>query len=217
MVAGDTHVVVDTTPDFRTQVLRSGIRRIDAVLFTHAHADHIFGLDDVRRFNTIQDEVIPAYGTPETLADVRQAFSYIGTAEVAGVFRPRLTFEPIEQSVTIGGLTVTPLDVAHGPMRTVGYRFDANGHRLGYFPDCASMSDDVVGELQGADVMILDALRHRPHGTHLSVSESLRYLARVGARQSYITHMTHDLDHAATEAEMPRDVRVPSDGLTIEW
>ncbi len=209
-------VLVDTPPDFREQALRYRLPRVDAVLFTHAHADHVMGFDDIRRFNTMQHGVIPAYGAPETMADVRRIFSYIGTERVPGFYRPQIEFHVRTAPFTIGGLRVTPLSVWHGPDPVHGYRFDAGGRSLAYVPDCSGMPDEAIEAVQGVDVMVLDALRHRPHLTHLTVEQSVDLLRRIGARQSWLVHMCHDLDHEATEAALPAGVRLSYDGLVVE-
>jgi len=214
--AADSHIVVDTTPDFREQALQFKIPRVDAVLFTHSHADHIFGFDDIRRFNTIQDSVIPAYGSAETIGDLKRVFNYIRTEKVPGVFRPRIEYREISGCFDIGSIHIVPVEVIHGAKRTLGYRFENSGCALGYVPDCHEMSDDAVDRLKGLDVMILDALRHKPHKTHLTVEESVRLLERIGAKESYITHMCHDLDHNETQKLLPESIHVSYDGLIIE-
>lgn len=216
--AGTTHVVVDTAPDFREQVLAYGVRRIDAVLFTHSHADHVFGFDDIRRFNTIQDCVIPAYGSSQTVADLRRIFEYVDSGPNAlGLFKPRIEFRTVSGSFDIGGLQVQPLPVVHANTETLGFLFRADGRSLAYIPDCAEMPDPVREAVTGVDVMILDALRHRPHATHLTVEASLALLQRIGARQSYIVHLSHDLDHETTQAGMPENIQVSYDGLVLDW
>lgn len=214
---GVTHLIVDTTPDFREQALTFRVPRVDAVFYTHAHADHVFGLDDIRRFNTIQRQSIPAYGSEETVADLKRIFNYVNSREVPGVYRPQVEFVSIDGPVEVGAFRVEPLPVTHGRMATFGYQVVHGARRLGYIPDCASMSDDVVRRLAGADVMILDALRHLPHSTHLTVEESLTYLRRIGAGRSYLTHMTHDIDHAVLSAALPERIHVSWDGLQIDW
>ena len=213
--AEGVHVVVDTSPDFREQALRFRIPRVDAVLFTHAHADHVFGFDDIRRFNTVQHETIPAYGHPATLAEIRRVFNYIGACPIAGVYRPLIEFREVRGPFTVGPLHVTPFPVLHDDKPTLGYRFRHGGRSLAYVPDCREMDEAALSAVRGVDVMLLDALRHRPHITHMTVQESLATLARIQAGRSFLTHMCHDLDHAETEAQLPENIRLAYDGLEI--
>lgn len=214
--AAGTHIVIDTTPDFRDQVLTFGVPRVDAVLFTHAHADHVLGLDDIRRFNTIQQCSIPAYGSESTVEDLKRIFNYVNLQEVPGVYRPQVSFVSVDSAFTCGGISVDPLPVVHGKMKTFGYLLRADGRSVGYVPDCAAMSEEVVEMLQGIDLMILDGLRHKPHQTHLTVKDSVALLKGIGAGHSYITHMTHDLDHVETESSMPDGIGVAYDGLAVD-
>lgn len=208
-------LVIDTSPDFRQQALDLGIERVDAVVFTHAHADHILGFDDIRRFNTIKGGVIPAYGDSVTLGDVRRIFHYIGNKpSPEGLYRPLIDFVPVEGPFTVGKIMLTPLEVRHGRKMT-GYLIEYGGRRVGYVPDCSAMPDETVGMLKSADVMILDALRYRPHPAHLCLDETLALLERIGAERSYLIHLCHDMDHAALEAGLPPSVRVSHDGLRL--
>ena len=214
--AAGVHVVVDTAPDFREQALTFKIPRVDAVLFTHGHADHIFGFDDIRRFNTVQNEVIPAYGHPATLASIRRIFDYIGASPVPGLYRPLIVFREATEPFAIGPLRVTPFEVMHDENPTLGYLFQEGARSLAYVPDCLEMSDVVIDLLHGVDVMVLDALRHRPHRTHMTLEQSLATLARIRPERAFLTHMCHDLDHAETEAMLPENIRLAYDGLSVE-
>jgi phosphoribosyl 1,2-cyclic phosphate phosphodiesterase len=207
--------VIDTPPDFRQQVLDFGVEQVDAVVFTHAHADHIFGFDDIRRFNTLKGGVIPAYGDAETLEDVQRVFHYVGNKPCPhGLYRPLVEFVEVCGPFEVGDVTLTPLDVQHGRKMT-GYLMACDGVKVGYVPDCHGMPASTVSKLCGVDVMILDALRYRPHPSHICVEESLGLLAKIGARDSYLIHLCHDLDHAALESELPAGVHVSYDGLKI--
>jgi phosphoribosyl 1,2-cyclic phosphate phosphodiesterase len=214
--AGGTHLVIDTPPDFREQALETAIPRVDAVLFTHTHADHIFGFDDLRRFNLLQGEVIPAYASAAAIRDLRRIFNYVNeTPDPRGLFRPVIRYETAEAPFRVGAVAVEPVPVFHGDAVVLGYRLDADGRTLGYVPDCSRMPDAALERFSGVDVMILDALRRRPHLTHFTVAESTAVLRRIGAARSYIIHMCHDLDHAETERALPDGMAVSYDGLTI--
>jgi len=210
-----TAFVIDTPPDFRQQMLDAGIERVDAVVFTHAHADHIFGFDDIRRFNTLQDRVIPAYADAETMEDIRRVFHYVGNKpEQKGLYRPLVDFVVIDGPFRVGDVLLTPLDVEHGRKMT-GFLIEQGGCRIGYVPDCHVMPSATVDSLRDVDVMILDALRYRPHPSHICVDESLALLAKIHAKESYLIHLCHDVDHAGLEARLPAGVHVSSDGQIL--
>lgn len=209
-------ILIDTPPDFREQALAYRVPRVDAVLFTHAHADHVFGLDDLRRYNVMQGGVIPAYGSAGTLSDLRRIFNYVDEEQEAGVYRPQIAFVEASGSFAIGPVRVEPLRVVHGSKPTQGYLLRHGQASLGYVPDCHDMPDSVVAQARGIELMILDGLRHRPHATHLTVAQSVEILQRIGARRSYLVHMCHDLDHAETERTLPPGIALSYDGLVLE-
>jgi phosphoribosyl 1,2-cyclic phosphate phosphodiesterase len=214
--AAGVHVVVDTSLDFREQALAYRIPRVDAIFITHSHADHIFGLDDVRRYNTIQGGGVPVFGSPATIGDLRRIFAYVSaTPTPKGVFRPRLDFRSLESAVEIGGVRVEPLRVLHGESETYGYRLNAEGRSLGYVPDCHEMPEESLERLRGVNVMVLDALRHRPHPTHLTVADSAALLRRIAAGRSLMTHLCHDIEHAETQAGLPQGIELAYDGLSL--
>ncbi len=216
LVVPGAHILVDCAPDFREQALAYGLRRVDAILFTHAHADHIFGLDDIRRFNTVQDGVIPAYAAPETLVDIKRVFSYITEEKVHGLYRPMVEFRPVEGAFSIGDVKITPFDVEHGSMRTLGFRFDWRGCSLGYVPDCHTMPELAEDTLKGVDVIVLDCLRLSPrHVTHLVLDQCLELLDRIGAKQSFLIHLCHNVDHAELASQLPDGIAPAYDGMQL--
>lgn len=210
------HVQVDTPPEFRLQALAAGLPRVDAALITHTHADHIFGMDDLRQFNAVQGSPIPVYGAIADLRHLRAIFDYMFRPAPKGTTRPRVELKTVDGPFSLGPFRVTPLPVRHGPDTILAWRLDAGGRSLVYAPDCSGIPDDAWNGLAGLDAMILDALRPTPHPTHLSLPESLALLERIGARRSYITHLCHRLRHDETSRALPAGVYVPWDGLVVE-
>jgi phosphoribosyl 1,2-cyclic phosphate phosphodiesterase len=204
---------VDTSPDLRAQALQHGLRRIDAILYTHSHADHVLGLDEVRRFNSIQRQPIPCYGDVRTLTDVRRIFAYAfdeGTPVGGGL--PKLVLFPLAGEFCIGDATFIPVPLMHGSRQIYGYRLG----NFAYLTDCSAIPDESWALLEGVKIVILDALRDRPHPTHLSVGESLAIVKRLAPEQAFFTHMCHDLPHVATCARLPEGVELAYDGLAFE-
>ncbi len=205
-------LLVDTGPDLRTQALRQGLARVDAVLFTHPHADHLLGLDEVRRFNTLQRRPMPCYGSAATLVEVRRVFAYAFESRQEGGGVPRLDLRPVEGPFAIGRTVVTPVPVMHGDLPILGYRVGA----FAYLTDCSAIPDASWPLLDGIRVLAVDALRHRPHPTHFTVAQAVEAGARAGAARTLLTHIAHDLGHAETSARLPAGVELAYDGLMVE-
>jgi len=205
-------IVIDTTPDFRAQALREGMNRLDAVLFTHAHADHILGLDDVRVFYFRQQKPIPIYAEAQCMADIQRTFKYIfdGDYPYGGIARldPHLIDGPFE----VEGLKIIPVPLLHGKLPILGFRI--NG--VAYLTDVSEIPESSYPLLQGLEVLILDTLRPLPHPTHLTVEQALSVMERLGVRRGYGTHIAHDLGHEETNALLPPQVRLAYDGLQID-
>jgi phosphoribosyl 1,2-cyclic phosphate phosphodiesterase len=206
-------ILVDTTPDFRQQALRHGLRHLDAVLFTHAHADHILGLDDLRRFNVMQSGAITCWADAATWVSLRQTFAYAfdGQARLGGGV-PQIEPRTIDGPFVAGGLRVVPIPLLHGRMPMLGFRFGS----VAYLTDCNALPDEAWPLLAGLDTLVLDALRDRPHSTHFSVDEAVAVAARIGARRTVFTHMTHDLGYRDTCARLPAGVTLAYDGLVLD-
>jgi phosphoribosyl 1,2-cyclic phosphate phosphodiesterase len=204
--------VVDTSPDFREQALRFGIPRVDAVLYTHSHADHVFGLDDLRPFNFKQRAAIPCYGSPETVGRLRQVFAYAFEESQQGGGKPRLDLVAIEDPFELFGETVTPVPVQHGDMRVYGYRTGG----FAVVTDVNHIPEASLERLGGLDLLILSALRYRPHPTHYSVDEALAMAARIGARRTLFTHIAHEIDHETLSRALPPEVELGYDGLVVD-
>ena len=206
-------VLVDTTPDLRAQALRHDIRRVDAILFTHSHADHVMGLDEVRRYNMLAGRSMPIYADARTLRELRRTFSYIfeSTAPKGGGV-PDLTLWTIGGAFSLGRQEVWPVPIRHGPWEILGFRFG----RFAYLTDCNGIPDRSLAQLTDLDVLVLDALRHRPHPTHFTLAQAVDMAAAVGARRTYFTHIAHELGHAATCAALPASMALAHDGLELD-
>ena len=209
---GDRGIVIDTATEFRLQCIANGIERLDAVLFTHAHADHVHGLDDVRRFNSLQGTRIPCYGSPETTRYLTQKFDYIFHETQAGGGKPDVEFIGVEGPFELFGREVIPLPVRHGALLVYGYRIG----RFAYVTDASEIPPETLAKLEDLDTLILNALRPEPHPTHLSIGEAVALIEQLRPKRAYLTHMSHSVEHAAAEAALPPLVRLGYDGLQFD-
>jgi phosphoribosyl 1,2-cyclic phosphate phosphodiesterase len=205
-------ILIDTTPDFRTQALRAPVERVDAILYTHAHADHILGLDDVRPFNYRQRAAIPIYAKQDTLDSIQRVFRYALEPEPKQTSIPKLKLHAIgEEPFDLFGLKIEPLRVLHGATEILGFRFGP----AAYITDQSDLPAETKDKLRDLDVLFLDALRHKPHPTHSTVAQSLQWVEELKPRRAFFTHISHDLGHASTERSLPGGVRLAYDGLEI--
>jgi phosphoribosyl 1,2-cyclic phosphate phosphodiesterase len=205
-------ILIDTSADFRAQALRFDVTRVDAVLFTHSHADHIFGLDETRRFNTLQREAIPLYADERTLADIRRIFDYaFQKSEGAYEYVPRLNPFVVGGPFCFGRQEIVPIPVWHGVRPILGYRIGG----FAYLTDCSGIPETSWPLLEGVQTLVVSALRDRPHPSHFTVAQALDVAARVAAPRTWFTHMCHDLGHAATNARLPAGVELAYDGLVV--
>jgi phosphoribosyl 1,2-cyclic phosphate phosphodiesterase len=212
-VPGSARILVDTSSDLRQQALTHGITRVDAVLITHSHADHVMGLDEIRRFNHIQGGSIPFFANEVAWETLRKTFFYVfdGVPRLGGGV-PKIEPRSIDGPFSIGGVHVVPVALWHGRMPILGFRFGS----FAYLTDCNSIPDESWPLLQGVETLVLDALRDKPHPTHFTVAEALAVVERLKPRRTYFTHMGHELGHAATNARLPAGVELAYDGLVVD-
>ena len=208
----DRNIVVDTATDFRLQMIGNNIKHLDAVLFTHAHADHVHGLDDIRQFNKIQNAAIPCYANTETIESIKKKYDYIFEPTQEGGGKPDITLHTVQADFQLFGRTVIPLPVKHGILDVLGYRVG----KFAYITDASSVPDETIQKLTGVDILIINALRYIPHATHLSVGQAIKIINRIQPRNSYLTHIGHVLEHERLKSEMPENIHMGYDGLTIE-
>jgi len=210
---GGKFVLIDTTPDFREQAIREHVRQIDAVLYTHTHADHILGIDDLRPLSYHRENKIPLYARPESAEFLRNMFRYIFDADYKFGGLAQVELKPIEGAFELFGAKFTPVPVIHGETEIYGFRFGS----AAYLTDFSAVPESSYPLLQDLDVLFLDALRYKPHPTHSTVEQSLRIAGTLGANRVFFTHICHDLGHEATNAKLPPNVRLSYDGMKLEF
>jgi len=210
---GGHTVLIDTTPDFRQQALREKITRIDAVLYTHAHADHILGLDDLRPLTFKREQKLPLYADESSAKLIERMFAYVFDPDSRYSTRPQVTLHRLNGTLELFGAKFQPLKVMHGDTDVTGFRFGT----AAYLTDFSSIPEETMQALHGLDVLFLDALRHRPHPTHSSLEESLQIVERLKPARAFFVHMSHDLGHEETNRSLPPSVRLAHDGLKLEF
>ncbi|MCY3023620.1 MAG: MBL fold metallo-hydrolase [Planctomycetota bacterium] len=215
-----TTVVIDTSADFRQQMLRAGVRHLDAVLISHHHADHVVGIDDVRRYNALQNAPLDCWATPGTLATLRQSFWYVfSDVDYVRWGLPCLRPRPIAhgQPIEVGCLRIEPLALDHEVIQNTGFRITCDGSAaLAYCLDVKRIPPESYARLKGTHTLVLDMLRETPHPTHMSLSEALEAVARIAPQRAWFAHIAHEVDHRALEARLPPHIRVAYDGLVLE-
>lgn len=216
--SGERRVVIDTTPEFRLQALAAGLKTLDAVLYTHAHADHIFGLDDVRIFNWRTKQPMPIYGTADTLQEIRQRFIYVFQEGQEGGGKPKLELHPVDGPFEVAGLRVLPLEVMHGSLPVTAFRIQEhdNGPEFAYATDCNAIAPETLSQLRGLDLLILDALGKNRHPTHFSLEQAIDVAQAVAPKQTLFTHISHSMEHQETNASLPENMALAHDGQMVE-
>lgn len=204
-------LLIDTAPELRIQAVREKIKDVNAVLFTHCHADHLFGLDDVRRFNQLSGRPLPCYGNAETLSTIRQAFDYVFKPTQIGGGKPSLDLCEIDGAFDVQGVNITPIPILHGMLDILGYRIGD----FAYITDCSHIPKSSECLLENLDTLVLGVLRHEPHETHFSVSQGLAVIERLEPGRTFFTHIAHKLDHNTTNRALPPNVQLAHDGLKI--
>lgn len=213
--AGGKHFLIDTTPDLRLQLLRDPIPRLDFILFTHSHSDHLMGLDDIRPFNFRQRDTIRAYTSAFTAKAIRRAFSYIWDpySQIGGG-KPQLELVEVDETFNVEGIDITPLPVQHGDWTIYGFRIGP----FAYITDTNGIPEASMKLLEGVDTLALDGLRPSPpHPTHFTIGQAIDVAKRIGARMTYLIHLTHEVDHATFDAQLPDGVKLAYDGLRLEF
>ncbi|OHB26370.1 MAG: MBL fold metallo-hydrolase [Desulfuromonadaceae bacterium GWC2_58_13] len=205
------NILVDTSTDLRQQALRENITHIDAVLYTHTHADHVNGIDDLRPFNMASGEAIPIHGSSEDLDVLRRVFAYIFDECDEPGYRPRLQPQAISDVFTLFGLEIVPLPLLHGPGRSLGYRIGP----FAYLTDCSSVPETTLGVLAGIEILVIDGLRFLPHASHLNIPQALLLAERIGAQRTILTHLSHDVDYPRHAPMMPAGTELAYDGQRL--
>lgn len=210
----DSAVLIDVPAEFRLSALKYSIKRIGAILLTHAHADHTAGLDDVRVYNELQDAAIKLYADSGTIADIRRRFHYVFEKTQEGGGKPKLELVEIKagEKFTADGLEVMPFKVKHGELDVMGFRIGM----LAYITDVSEIPQEAFAAIKGAETLVVDALRPEPHPTHFNIFEAVEAAEKIGAQRTFFTHISHRLEQEETELELPRDIRLAYDGLKIE-
>lgn len=207
----ETSLLIDTATEFRLQAIKANIKKVDGVLYTHCHADHVFGFDDLRVFSKLTDRSVPVYGNEPTIAELRDVFSYVFRKTQEGGGKPQVETIVVKDSFRIQDVVVQPIPVFHGVLPILGYRIG----NLAYITDCSYIPPSSLKLLEGLELLVLGVIRHEPHPTHMNVEQALKLTHQVQAKRTYFTHISHLLEHEETSKALPDGVSLAYDGLTI--
>lgn len=209
----DRNILIDTTTDLRTQALARSLERVDAVLYTHAHADHIHGIDDLRAFNLAAgNKAIPCFGSAETITRIKRIFEYIFREDGKDGWKPNLAIQEVSAPFDLFGNIVEPIEISHGDATIFGYRIG----KFAYLTDCSAIPAASIEKLRGIELLILGALRHKPHPTHFSIDQAIEASRLVGPKRTVFTHLGHNLDYKKDNHTLPRGFELAYDGMMIE-
>ncbi|MBI5560456.1 MAG: MBL fold metallo-hydrolase [Deltaproteobacteria bacterium] len=212
VTSGDKNILIDTSTDLRAQSLANNIEKIDAVFFTHPHADHLHGIDDLRIFNIIQKGAIPCYADERTIARIKHLFEYIFASNEYDGWKPRLLLSAVNSSMKLFGLDITPVPIYHGRGTILGYRIND----AAYLTDCSGVPEETLEKLKGLKVLIVGALRKRPHPSHFSMDQAIEFSEAVSAKTTVLTHLSHNIDYVKDSVALPPGVSFAYDGMEIE-
>lgn len=207
------NVLIDTPPELRLQCIRFGVERVDAVLYTHAHADHLFGLDDIRRFNELQGRDMPIYAEPTALETLRQAFAYVFMPTQLAGGKPQLQLIALDGPLPLCGAEVEPLRVYHGTLPILAFRVGG----FAYVTDVSFIPPETEARLQGLEWLLLDAVRYEPHPTHFCLEQAIEVARRLAPKRVAFVHLSHDYDHETTNAQLPDGIELAYDGMRVEF
>lgn len=210
-----TRILIDTSPDMRAQLLDADVATVDAVIWTHQHADHVFGVDDLRQLFHALGRPVVGYARPGTAEALQQQFGYVFSGNHG--YPPTVALSPLPDRITIGGIAITVTDQPHGSITSAGLRFEAGGRAVGYATDFNTMTDDMRAIYQGLDLWIVDALRRRPHPTHPDLASAVRWVEELAPMRAALVHMDQSMDYAGLVAELPRGIEPGYDGWEAAW
>ncbi len=216
-------ILIDAATELRIQCLKNNMKKVDAVLLTHSHADHVLGLDDLRHFNLKQKTNIPVYGSKETVNKIYKMFSYVFEETLSNGSKPKFTLKPINGILNISGLEIIPIEVIHGQEKVTAYRLNKGADiktsttaTFAYVTDVSQIPPDSMAKLMGLDLLILDALRMYPHEKHFNIEQAVEIVAKLKPKQALFTHIAHELEHEKTNNILPMGIKLAYDGLTVE-
>ncbi len=205
-------LLIDTPPEMRLQFLENNITEVNSILFTHAHADHIMGFDDIRAINRLQQEEIPCYGNQDTIKEIERIFDYIFNTSQIGGGIPRVILNTVNLTFKISNVTIIPLPVKHGELDILGYKIG----EMAYITDCSHIPSSTMNLLSNIEVLIIDALRYKPHPTHMNIEEVLSIIDKLKVNKAYLTHLSHDLEHNNVNKKLPANVQLAYDKFRIK-